>query len=798
MSTMFRNYFLTAWRNLTRNKAYSALNILGLSIGMAVALIIGLWVIYQYSFDRQLPNHENVYQAHFRFVQNGEPNQHDATPYVLSVQLRKEIPEIRYAVHTDWMGTHDLLAGDKKLYFEGAQAEEDFFKVFPYPVLKGDINNALKETYSIVLTESTSHSLFGDADPIGKTVRIDNQNNLVVRAVIADLPPNSTFNFHYVIPFSYYVLVSSWVRRDAEAGNWDNNAFQTFVALQPGTDLKKLEPKLSAFIKKYDPERYKETKEEIFLHPMTQWHLYSDFKAGKVEGGFIEYVRLFSVIGILVLLIACINFMNLATARSEKRAREVGVRKALGSQRRDLIVQFLIESLVITTIAAFIGLVLVQLAIPAFNTLTNTRIQIPWQSMLFWSIMAAYVLVTGLLAGSRPALYLSSFRPVKVLKGAIRAGRAAALPRKLLVVLQFTCSVALITSTILIYRQVQYVKDRPNGYDANRLVLIDGSIDLDRNYPALRNDLLATHLVTSVTRSSSPIDELYSWTGIKSWSGQNPGESLGLAEVDIADDYFSTLGMPLKAGRGFSGNVAADTLKVILNEAAVRRMRYKNPLGQTITLYDHEKQIKVIGVVQDALMRSPFDPAEPTIFLYDPTAGNIAFRVAPNIDMHVAIQKLSVIFNRYNPAYPFLYHFADESYAQKFQLEVLIGSLSGLFAGLAIFISCLGLFGLAAYMAEQRTREIGIRKVLGASIAQLWLLLTKDFIVLVAVSCIIATPLALYFMHNWLEKYNYHITIGPGIFLASAAIALVITIITISVQAIRGATANPTRSLRSE
>ncbi|HEY4108511.1 ABC transporter permease, partial [Puia sp.] len=481
--TMFRNYFLTAWRNLTRNRAYSTLNILGLSIGMAVALLIGLWVEYQYSYDRFLPGHENVYQAHTRFVRNGQPDQLMATPFPLAAALRKEIPEIRYVAHTDWMGAHDLLVGEKKVFLTGAQAEEDFFKIFPYPTLKGTLNNALDDTYSIVLTRSTARSLFGDADPIGKTVRIDNQNNLVVKAVIADLPANSTFDLHFVVPFSYNILANDWVRKTAETGSWDQNAFQTFVALQPNTPLQQLDSKLAAAVKKYDPINFKNAKEEVFLHPMTQWHLYSEFKAGKQDGGFIEYVRLFSVIGVLVLLIACINFMNLATARSEKRAREVGVRKAIGSQRRDLILQFLVESLVITLLAAFIGLGLVELAIPAFNNLTNAAIRVPYGSPLFWAIMMGYVLVTGLLAGSRPAVYLSSFRPISVLKGSFRAGRGAALPRKLLVILQFTCSIALIIGTALIYRQVQYVKDQPTGYDADRLVLVDGSQDLNRNYP---------------------------------------------------------------------------------------------------------------------------------------------------------------------------------------------------------------------------------------------------------------------------------------------------------------------------
>jgi ABC-type antimicrobial peptide transport system permease subunit len=797
---MFRNYFFTAWRNLQRNKAYSALNILGLSIGMAVALVIGLWVLYQYSYDRFLPNHENVYQAHARFLRNGQPDQMDATSLPLSAVLKKEIPEIRYAAHTDWMSSHDLLVGDKKFFLAGAMAEEDFFKIFPYPVLKGTLTGALDEPYSIVLTAATAHSLFGNADPLGKPVRVDNQNDLIVKAVIADLPSNSTFTLNYIIPFKYNVLVNDWVRNALQTQTWENNSFQTFVALQPNTPPKSLQPKLDAVIKKYNPEGYRVSKVEIFLHPMTRWHLYSDFKAGQQEGGFIDYVRLFSVIGILVLLIACINFMNLATARSEKRAREVGVRKAIGSQRRDLIFQFLIESLLIATIAAFFCLLIVQLAIPSFNTLTNTNIHVPYNSPVFWSIMAGYVLITGLLAGSRPALYLSSFRPVKVLKGSFRAGRAAALPRKMLVVLQFTCSIALIISTLLIYRQVQYVKDRPTGFDGNRLVQVGGSVDLSRNFPALRNELLATRLVTTVTRSSSPVTSLWQWSGVKAWSTQAPGETLGLAEVDIADDYFNTVGTKLIAGHGFSGNLAADSLNVILNQAAVKRLNYKNPLGEVLTLWrNNGTRIKVIGVATDALMNSPFNPAEPTMFIYFPVdANNIAFRLAPNTGVHEAMQKLAPIFNRYNPAYPFLFDFADDSYAKKFDLEVLVGSLAGLFAGLAILISCLGLFGLAAYMAEQRTREIGIRKVLGASITQLWLLLTKDFIVLVAVSCLVASPLAFWFMHNWLANYKYHIAIGPGIFLIAAAMALFITIVTISIQAIRGAAANPTRSLRSE
>jgi len=411
--------------------------------------------------------------------------------------------------------------------------------------------------------------------------------------------------------------------------------------------------------------------------------------------------------------------------------------------------------------------------------------------------MAGYVLVTGLLAGSRPAFYLSSFQPVKVLKGTIRTGRSAALPRQILVVLQFSCSIALIISTFLIYQQIQYAKDRPTGYNADRLVMSDGSGDLDRNYPALKEEMLKTGVVDAITKSSSFVTGLWNWTIIQNWKGKLPDETLMMANVTIADDYFKTTGMRMAAGRNFSGNYASDSAYVILNEAAVKRMRLSNPINQVITwrLTPH----KIIGVVKDALMQSPFSPADATIFDYNPAdANNITFRLARNTDVHTAIGRLTTLFNKYNPSYPFLYHFVDASYAAKFQLEVLVGRLAAIFAGLAIFISCLGLFGLAAYTAEQRTREIGIRKVLGATVSQLWLLLSKDFIGLVVISCVVASPVAYYFLQGWLQKYYYRITIGPGVFLLAAAMALFITVVTISFQAIKGALANPVKNLRSE
>ena len=515
-------------------------------------------------------------------------------------------------------------------------------------------------------------------------------------------------------------------------------------------------------------------------------------------GGLIDYVRLFSIIGILVLLIACINFMNLSTARSEKRAREVGVRKVIGSSRRGLILQFLVESLVITSLSFLLSLLLVQLVLPAFNALTQGHLSIPFSSAGFWLVMLSYILFTGLLAGSRPAFYLSSFQPVKVLKGALQVGRSATLPRKVLVVLQFTCSIVLIISTILIYQQIQYARSRPKGYDSNRL-LVTGA---GGGYRALKQEALQTGVLTSMTRSLSPPTDVYSHNTIDDWQGRLPNEPLSVAMQAMADtDYFKTLGMPLVAGRNFTGNYATDSLDVILNEAAVKRMRFKEPLDQVIrwSLSNAPNRLRVIGVVHDALMISPFSAAEPTVFVYQPDwTFNLTYRLSPTVSTQTALARLKPIFDKYNPDSPYEYHFVDESYASKFDLEMLIGRLAGIFAILAVFISCLGLFGLAAYVAEQRTKEIGIRKVLGASVAQVWLLLSKDFIILVLISCVIASGISFYFLQQWLQGYYYRISIGPGVFVVSAILAIVITVATISFQAIKAALMNPVRSLKNE
>lgn len=796
---MFRNYLKIAWRNTLHNKVYSMLNIVGLAAGMAVALLIGLWVINQYSYDRFLPGYEQSYQVEMNLT-----SQHNGTTTQTSIALpltdvlKKEIPGIKYVAEADNVGhmNHGLLLGDKKLYLEGGAVGADFFKIFQYPFIKGNANSALKDIYSIVLTESTAKALFGDADPMGKNVRFDNSQNMTVTGVIRDIPSNATLQFKYLVPFAYSEATQGWIK-DGRT-KWTYNSFSAYVALEPGVTYAQIAPKIRNIVNKRSPEM-RPSKPEVIMHPLKDWHLYNDFKNGKAVGGFVEYVRLFSIIGMLVLAIACINFMNLSTARSEKRAREVGVRKAIGSARIDLVYQFLTESVLVTFISFLLGLLLVLLALPAFNSLTGADVHVPYGNIVFWGIMIMFVLFTGLIAGSRPAFYLSSFNPVEVLKGSIKAGRWASMPRKILVVIQFTCSIALIISTVIVYQQIQYVKNRPTGYSADRLMMTDMNGDLSQQYDALKNDLLSSGVVESVASSTSPATQVYSHFTLQNWPGKNAGdETVNIGAIWVSEDYFKTLGMTFAGGHNFTGDWKSDTLNVIVNEAMVRRIGLKNPVNQLVTINFNAKPVRIIGVVKDALMDSPYSPVEPAVFGHNPFGFVVTYRLAKNAGTHTAIDKIGKIFNKYNPAYPYEYKFVNDEYEHKFNLEVLVGRLAGVFAGLAIFISCLGLFGLAAYVAEQRTKEIGIRKVLGASVAQVWLMLSRDFIMLVVISCVIASPVAFYYLHNWLQKYTYRVSIGIGVFIASGIAAIIITLVTISFQAIKAALANPVKSLRSE
>jgi len=790
----------TAWRDIAFNKLYSGLNIVGLAIGMAVALLIGLWVYDQCSYDRFVPNYEQAFRVKYNFNNNGEIQTQDEVAIPLAEAMKNDIPEIAHTAlvygPAPYGNQTDILQVDqKKLSPTGMVAGADFLKIIQLPILEGSADNALNDYNNIVITRSLAKSLFGNTDPLGKTMLISHSWNVKVTAVLEDLPPNSTLQFDYITP--WMAFANGWVRTSTT--KWNISIFKLFASLKPNVTYAQVAPKIEGLVKKYAPATYQAFGQQVTMQPMKDWHLYTEYKNGIAVGGLIDYVWMFGIIGVLVLIIACINFMNLSTARSAKRAKEVGIRKVVGSSTGALITQFLSESVIMSALAFLLAVVAVHLALPSFNTLAGTHIDIPYHNSLFWLAMSGYILFTGLLAGSRPAFYLSSLKPIKVLRGKQTTGGSTGQFRKVLVVLQYTCSIALITATIVVYQQIDHARNRPRGYDPDRLIISEAQ---GVPFAALKHDVMETGVVSNITQSLNPVTDVYSHDPLDNWPGKMPGESLSLIDAAIGDtDYFKTLGISFVAGQNFKGNAGADSASAILNEAAVKRMRLKQPLNSILSWSFSwvPEHLKVIGVVKDALTNAPFAKAEPSMYIWQPGwSFTVMYRLAPEVGTQAALDRLKPIFEKYRPDYPYQYHFADERYAQKFGREKLVGKLAGIFAALAIIISCLGLFGLASFMAEQRTKEIGIRKVLGASISQVILLITKDFIILVAISCLIASPLAFYFLQRWLDGYYYRIQLGPGVFILSAAMAIVITIATIGFQALKAALMNPVESLRTE
>ncbi len=674
---------------------------------------------------------------------------------------------------------------------------EETIPMFSINILNGD-KNPLHDPYSIVLTDETANILFGTENPVGKIVKMDNTVDLKVTAVVPKQPKNSSLSFDYLVPWQLQESIYSYIK-EYHKTNWGNNSWQVFVQLNDNTNEKTVNARIKNVVLSHftDENMLKSIKPEVIIHPMAKWRLYSDFENGKNTGGFIKYVRMFGILGLIVLIIACINFMNLSTARSEKRAKEVGVRKAVGSGRKQLIRQFLSESMLIAALAFLLALAIVAVALPYFNTLTDKAMTLQITNPLFWGIMIAFTVITGLLAGSYPAFYLSSFNPVRVLKGNFKAGKSNSLPRKILVVAQFASSVVLMIGTIIIYQQIQYGKNRPIGFNNKGLISVNWSDDISKSFEALRQELLSTGAVVSICKSNSPPSEIFSNNNGWEWKNSQPLEKTVIFSTIATEyDYTKTLGIKMLEGRDFSREFA-DSNAVILNEAAVKRMGLKNPVGELLKW--NGKPMTVVGVVPDIQMGSPFRAISPLTIIYN--KGWVSFlnvRLNPGMSASKAIGLIKPIFDKYNPAFPFEYQFADEQYARKFDYENLVANLAAIIAILAIFISCLGLFGLASFTAEQRVKEIGVRKVLGASVFNLWRLLSKDFVLLVLTACAISIPIAWYFMNEWLKSYDYKISIGIGVFAIVIVLSVAITLITVSFQAIKAALANPVKSLRTE
>jgi putative ABC transport system permease protein len=790
---MLKNYIKIAWRNLLKNKVYSSINILGLALGMAVAMLIGLWIWDETTFDTYHENYASIVQLKATQNFDGQIFTSDAMAIPVAAELRnKYANDFKYVTLTSWGETDIINLGEQNLTSMGMWVQPDFPEIFAIKMLKGS-RKALQDPSSVLITQSMAKAVFNNADPINKVIKLNNKDEVKVAGVYEDLPQNTTFHeVKFLKSWLKYEQTNSWVKNSDN--NWGNHSFMMFAQLHNSNNVDQINSKIKNIAKPH----FKEGQDEIVLHPMKQWHLYDEFTNGKVTGGRIQFVWLFGIIGIFVLLLACINFMNLSTARSEKRAKEVGIRKSIGSLRPQIIAQFLSESLVMALLSFLLSVVLVLLFLPLFNSLSNKQIELPWLNPIFWLLALAFTAITGLVAGSYPALYLSSFNPVKVLKGTFKAGRFAALPRKVLVVIQFTVSVTLIIGTIIVYKQIQFAKNRPVGYSRDGLITVDiATPELEKGFDGLRGDLLNTGVVESMAESTSPATSVNSNQIGFEWKGKDPNTHPLFGVIRVTHDYGKTVGWQVGQGRDFSKDFPTDTAGMILNEAAAKLIGFKKPVGERIVFND--KPYTVISVVKNMVMQSPYIPVQPTIFTLGGEYTNvILIKLKQGTPVHNALAKVETVFKKINPKSPFNYKFTDDEYARKFQNEERIGNLATFFSVLAIVISSLGLFGLASFVAEQRTKEIGVRKVLGASVYNLWSMLSKDFVTLVIISCLIAIPVAWYFLNQWLQAYEYRTNISWWIFAVSGFGALAITLLTVSFQAIKAALANPVKSLRTE
>lgn len=807
---MYGSYVKIGWRNMWRSKGYSLINVGGLAVGMAVAMIIGLWIRDEFSYDHYNRNYDKVAQVLQNQSFNGEVETEQSIPVPLYAELKKTYGEdFRYLTITSWLGDHILSYDGQQISKSGNFMDIDAPKIMDLRMVAGSMEG-LKDPGSILLASSTAKALFGDRDPIGEQMRLDNHLDVKVTGVYEDIPFESKFRkYQFIAPWELFVSSEPWVRRARDQNHWGNNSFQMFAQIADNSVMKDVSLRIKN--SKYDQvdDMEKSFKPEIFLHPMSDWRLQSNFEGGVVKGGFIQYVWMFGAVGVFVLLLACINFMNLSTARSEQRAKEVGIRKSIGSVRNQLVIQFLSESFLVVILAFIFTLILVGILIPEFNTLTDKRISIPFSDSTFWLLSFGFILATGLLAGSYPALYLSSFQPVKVLKGTFKAGRFASLPRKVLVVVQFTVSATLIIGTMVVYHQIQYTKNRPVGYDADKVIMIQKkSPDFKGKHEVLKNELKSAGLIEEMSESSSPLTAVWSNNGGFNWEGKDPQLQEEFATIWVTNGYGKTISWELKDGRDFSDEFLGDSASIIINEAAVRFMNLKEPVGTRVRWGDEKngRDFIVVGVVKDILMESPFKSVKQTIYLARTNPNRLSWnnlswielKLSQNKSTAESLKGIENIFRKNFPGVPFDFKFVDQEHGIKFEAEERVGVLSGVFASLAIFISCLGLFGLASFVAEQRTKEIGIRKVLGASVPDVWQMLSRDFVLLALVSSLIAVPLSWYFLNGWLEGYEYRDEISWWVFVAAIAGAVMITLLTVSFQALKAAYASPVKSLRSE
>lgn len=790
---MFKNYLKTAWRNLWKNKAFSAINIMGLALGLTCSLLIMLWVNDEYNVDAFHKNGSQLYSVYERQNHDGQWSAFHGSPGVLADEMKRVLPEVQYATNYAWNELSTFEANNKILKESGNHAGQDFFKMFSYPLLEGNAITALQTPSDIAISKKMAESFFGSpAEAIGKTIRHQNKTDFKITAVFDNVPQNSTAQFDYIINWQSFLENNSWAKE------WTNNGPPCYIMLQKDADPKAFETKIVRFLDKYNKEQTPNDYIRLGIERYGDIYLHSNFdKNANLSGGRIQYVKLFSIVAIFILLIACINFMNLTTARSVKRAKEIGVRKVVGAVRFALIRQFMSEALLIVLLSIGVALLIVSLVLPSFNLLTGKQIAVPFNNVLFWLDIAILLVITGFISGSYPALYLSSFRPVRVLKGLPKFSKTASWFRKGLVVFQFMLSIILIIGTIVVKKQVNYIQTMNLGYDRENLVYVPLEGDLSGKYELFKQQAQNMAGIQNITRMTQNPTQIENGTGGVEWEGKDPNSGIEFTWSMVGYDFTKTLHAQMVRGRDFSKDFATDSVGYILNETALKITGYKDPIGKPFTFW--QKKGTIVGVIKDFHFNSVHTTINPLVLSLGEniTWGEALVRTKPG-QTKEALASLENVCKKLNPQFPFTYKFSDEEYQKLYENEQVVNQLSNYFSFLAIFISCLGLLGLVMFTAEQRTREFGIRKVLGASPGILFNLLSREFLLLVVIAMIIASPIAWIVMHKWLQDYEYKINITWSIFVVAGLLAVVIALFTLSFQAIKASIANPVKSLRTE
>ncbi|HYF66571.1 MAG TPA: ABC transporter permease [Ohtaekwangia sp.] len=792
---MLSNYFTVAYRVMLRSKAFSLLNISGLSLGITGAMLLFIWIDHEMSYDQFHVAKERIYKAWNNQTENGHIRTWDLTPRVLAPTLMQEIPGLESAIsYGAYQASYLFTVGETKiLKSSGVFTDPEFLTMFSFPLIKGDPAKALDNPNEIVLTESFARELFKGKEPLGEVVTIEESGNrfeFIVNGILKDLPPNTDFHFDYLISWQFLESVG---QKDTY---WGNNSVSTFVKVLPGQDISQLNQKVRDIAKNHAEEG---SKVEIFLYPLTRMHLYGGFENGIPSGGRIEIIRMLGILGFCLIAIACINFINLSTARAQRRFKEVGIRKVNGAYRVSLIIQFLCESVLIAFCAAVVSLGIVFLVLPSFNQLVQQQLTLHVQDISFWIKGVAFILLIGIIAGSYPAFVLSSFHPVRILKGVPGRSGNRNVFRQLLVVFQFGFAVTLIVSVIVISKQIGFVQDRDAGYAKDNLIYHQMTGEIAKNFQAYKNELLSSGIATSVTKTSSPITDRWSNTDGMNWKGKDPQENPLIERFYVDDNISTTVGLTILEGRDMNlEKYPSDSTAVLLNETAVKLMGFENPVGEIIE--DNDIEWHVIGVVRDFILTSPLNKIPPMTVqgakkdMFDV----IHIRLNDNNTLQSNMKGMSTLFSKFNSAYPFTYHFVDQVYERKFSNLRTTLKITGLFGGMTIVIACLGLLGLSTFMIESRVKEIGIRKILGGSITSIIKLLCMDSLKPILLAIGLFSPMAWFSMNWWLQSFDYRISLGLSVFIIAAVAMIVIALITILAQTFTAARANPVNNLRSE